>query len=57
MGKLGGLIKHASGMVGQMGSFDQRKEDWDFQAILASEEIAQINVQKEGATVRQCGLR
>ncbi|KAJ9412648.1 hypothetical protein QL093DRAFT_2032169 [Fusarium oxysporum] len=52
MGKLGGLIKHASSMAASMGSFNQRKDEWDHQADIAAKEIAQINVQKDAANLR-----
>lgn len=52
MGKLASLVKHTSAMTGELGSFYQRKDDWDLQADLASKELDQIDAQIAGATAR-----
>ncbi len=46
------LDKNAS-VAATMGSYDRRKEDWDFQAGQADHEIAQIERQIAGATIRE----
>lgn len=53
MGAVGDMLGTLSGVVGSVGSFRRRKEEWDFQAAGAALEVKQVNAQKIGAQIRQ----
>jgi len=53
MSAVGDMLGTLSGVVGSMGSYRRRKEDWDFQAASAALEAKQINAQMLGAQIRQ----
>lgn len=47
------MLGTLSSVVGSVGSFRRRKEEWDFQAAGATLEAKQINAQRLGAQIRQ----
>jgi len=46
------LIQFNSGVINTLGSYKQRKDDWDFQATQASGELLQLDKQMAAANVR-----
>ena len=52
LGHLGSLLSQGSSLVGTMGGYQRRKEEWDFQGELATTEIAQIDKQISAARIR-----
>jgi len=45
-------LRLGSSLAGTLGSYDRRKEDWDFQVETAKEELKQIDKQLLGAEIR-----
>ncbi len=49
---VGSILSQSSSLVGSMAGHQRRKEEWDFQADLATSEIAQLDRQIAAAQVR-----
>ena len=49
---VGSILSQSSSLVGNVASYQRRKDDWDFQAELASKEIDQIERQIAAAKLR-----
>jgi hypothetical protein len=50
---LAGILSGQAGLAATQGSYQRRKDDWDFQARLAQKELDQLNAQIVAAQVRQ----
>ncbi|EXL65559.1 hypothetical protein FOPG_18219 [Fusarium oxysporum f. sp. conglutinans race 2 54008] len=46
------LVSQASRMTAEMASYERRKEEWDFQALLASKELLSLDSQIASANIR-----
>jgi Tc toxin complex TcA C-terminal TcB-binding domain/ABC toxin N-terminal region/Neuraminidase-like domain len=49
----GGILQTKAGLATQLGSFQRRQDEWNFQAGLADKELIQLGRQLAAATLRQ----
>jgi peptidoglycan hydrolase-like protein with peptidoglycan-binding domain len=52
VGHIGNLLSQGASLVGTIGSYHRRQDEWSYQADLADSEIAQINRQIVAAQIR-----